>query len=515
MVDTSAMRRRPGTRILAAVLFTDIVESASVGGRVGDARWKEVIARHHAIVRRELKRYGGRELDTAGDGFYASFGEPAAAIRCACAATESVRQLGIEIRTGVHFGECEQVAGKLGGLTVVVGARVMALGGPGDVLVTGTARELAGGAGFGFEDRGRQALKGVHGEWQVLAVTEVDGAPRPIPAEPEEAERRLADVQPRRVGPKTELVVGALIVSIVAVAIIAWVSGRGEEPAALERIPPNSVGSIDPATNAIEAALSVGSKPTGIAVGGGAVWILRLEAGTLTRVDLASDVAETLSTGGHPAAIALDETGSVWVLNGFEATIVRVDPRRMVIDETVELATGTKDLAAGDGYVWVTNANERTLTRIDLITGAIDDVELAGIGLPDGVAVGGAAVWVAGSEGVVKVDPRSQEEVDTWPLRFPAGKIAVGNGAVWATHLADDQVTKLDETTGPSAVIAVGNGPLDLALGGGAIWVTNSLDGTVSRIEPETNEVVDIRVGSSPEGVAFGDGAVWVTVHAV
>src|SRR5512132_798605 len=143
------MRRRSGTRVLAAVLFTDIVDSTAVAGRVGDARWKEVIHRHHAIIRRELRRHGGRELDTAGDGFFASFTEPAAAIRCACAATESVRQLGIEIRTGVHFGECEQVGGKLGGVSVVVGARVMALGGPGEVLVTRTAQELVAGAGFG------------------------------------------------------------------------------------------------------------------------------------------------------------------------------------------------------------------------------------------------------------------------------------------------------------------------------------------------------------------------------
>jgi YVTN family beta-propeller protein len=509
------MRRRSGTRVLAAVLFTDIVDSTGIAGRVGDARWKEVIARHHALVRRELKRYGGRELDTAGDGFYASFGEPAAAIRCACAATESVRRLGIEIRTGVHFGECERVGGKLGGMTVVVGARVMGLGGPGDVLVTGTTRELVGGAGFGFEDRGRHALKGVHGDWQVLAVTEVEGARRPSPAEPEQAERRLADVQPRRVDRRTRQVVGVLVVSILGAAIIALLSGRDGEPAALKRIPPDSVGKVDPATNAIEAAFRVGSNPTEIAVGGGFVWILRLEAGILARRDLASNAVETLATNGHPAAVALDETGFVWVLNGFEATVVRIDSRRMEIDKTIPLATGTKDLAAGHGAIWVTNANDATLTRIDLVTREIKDVELAGIGSPDGVAVGKESIWVAGSEGVVEVDPRSLKVVETWPTRFAAGKIAVGEGAAWATHLGDDQVTKIDETTGQSAGIDVGNGPRDLAVGGGAVWVTNSLDGTVSRIDPETNEVTEIRVGTSPEGVAFGNGAVWVTVHAL
>ena len=157
------MRRRSGPRALAAVLFTDIVDSSAVASRVGDARWKELIARHHAIVRRELKRFGGRELDTAGDGFFASFSEPAAAIRCACAASESVRELGIEIRTGVHFGECEQVGEKLGGIAVVVGARVMSLGGAGDVLVSASTSDLVAGAGFGFQDRGTHSLKGVDG----------------------------------------------------------------------------------------------------------------------------------------------------------------------------------------------------------------------------------------------------------------------------------------------------------------------------------------------------------------
>ncbi len=103
------MSGRSASRILAAVLFTDIVDSTAVASRIGDARWKELIARHHAAVRRELKRFGGRELDTAGDGFFASFSEPAAAIRCACAAADAVRAFGIEIRAGVHFGECERV----------------------------------------------------------------------------------------------------------------------------------------------------------------------------------------------------------------------------------------------------------------------------------------------------------------------------------------------------------------------------------------------------------------------
>ena len=145
---------RGSGRVLAAVLFTDIVNSTAIAEELGDRRWKAVITRHHQIVRRQLKRFGGTEQDTAGDGFFATFPEPASAIGCACAVSNEVRDLGIQIRTRVHFGECERVGKKLSGITVVVAARIMALGGAGDVLVSRTAAELARGAGFGFEDRG-------------------------------------------------------------------------------------------------------------------------------------------------------------------------------------------------------------------------------------------------------------------------------------------------------------------------------------------------------------------------
>ena len=139
------MRASSSGRILAAVLFTDMVDSTAVAEELGDRRWKTLTKRHHTIVRRELKRFGGREIDTAGDGFFATFREPASAIACACAASEAVRELGVEIRAGVHFGECEQTGKKPSGITVVVGARIMALGGGGDVLVSSTVAELTRG----------------------------------------------------------------------------------------------------------------------------------------------------------------------------------------------------------------------------------------------------------------------------------------------------------------------------------------------------------------------------------
>jgi class 3 adenylate cyclase len=157
-------------RVLATVLFTDIVGSTARSAELGDARWRELLAEHHARVRRELARFRGREVDTAGDGFFATFDGPARAIRCACAVRASVRELGIEVRAGLHAGECELLDGKATGIAVSLGARVAAQAGPGEVLVSSTVKDLVAGSGLEFEDRGAAELKGIPGEWRLYAV---------------------------------------------------------------------------------------------------------------------------------------------------------------------------------------------------------------------------------------------------------------------------------------------------------------------------------------------------------
>lgn len=144
-------------RVLATVLFTDIVGSTEKAAALGDSRWRQLLEEHHARVRRELTRFRGREIDTAGDGFLASFDGPARAIQCARAVGDRVRELGLEVRAGVHCGECEVIGTKLGGIAVHVGARILALAAPGEILVAGS--------GLTFESRGSHALKGVPGEW--------------------------------------------------------------------------------------------------------------------------------------------------------------------------------------------------------------------------------------------------------------------------------------------------------------------------------------------------------------
>jgi pimeloyl-ACP methyl ester carboxylesterase len=161
-------------RLLATVLFTDIVGSTARAADLGDRAWRDLLERHHALIRRELVRFRGAELDVAGDGFFARFDGPARAVRCACAITERVRELGLEVRAGLHTGECEVMDGKVGGIAVHIGARVAREAQPGEVLVSSTVKDLVAGSGLRFRERGSAVLKGVPEEWRLFAV-ERDG----------------------------------------------------------------------------------------------------------------------------------------------------------------------------------------------------------------------------------------------------------------------------------------------------------------------------------------------------
>jgi pimeloyl-ACP methyl ester carboxylesterase len=157
-------------RVLATVLFTDLVGSTARAVEVGDHRWRDLVEQHHAAVRRELGRFDGREVDTAGDGFFATFDGPARAIRCARAIIEAVRPLGLDVRAGLHTGEVELADGKVAGIAVNIGARVAARADAGEVLVSSTVKDLVAGSGIEFDDRGTASLKGVPGEWRLFAA---------------------------------------------------------------------------------------------------------------------------------------------------------------------------------------------------------------------------------------------------------------------------------------------------------------------------------------------------------
>ncbi len=158
-------------KVLATILFSDIVGSTAKSAELGDARWRELLAAHHARVRGQLARFRGVELNTMGDGFFARFDGPARAIRCAQAIHQAVREVGLQVRIGLHAGECEVLDGQVAGIAVAIGARVSARAGTGEVLVSQTVKDLVAGSGIAFEDRGLAELKGVPGQWRLYAVT--------------------------------------------------------------------------------------------------------------------------------------------------------------------------------------------------------------------------------------------------------------------------------------------------------------------------------------------------------
>jgi TolB-like protein/class 3 adenylate cyclase/Tfp pilus assembly protein PilF len=206
------------TRSVTTVLFTDLVGSTARAAELGDRDWRKLQAEHHARVRREIRRFGGREANTAGDAFLASFDRPASALRCAHAIRETLHEVGLEIRAGVHAGEVDGVGRDLGGLGVHVGSRVESAAAPGEILVSGTVRELVLGAGFKFEDRGEHELKGVPGTWRLYALTE-------LPAGPAfRTGRWVPDVSRRAVA------LGAVILVLVLAAVAALRLGGSGEP---------------------------------------------------------------------------------------------------------------------------------------------------------------------------------------------------------------------------------------------------------------------------------------------
>jgi DNA-binding NarL/FixJ family response regulator/class 3 adenylate cyclase len=168
-----------GQRVLATVLFTDIVGSTDLASRLGDREWKGLLQAHHRVVRSHLERLGGREMDTAGDGFFAVFDAPGRAIECATAIIESLRELGIDIRAAVHMGECEVIGGKLGGIAVHVGARILSTAGSGELRVSSTVRDVVAGRGIEFRDQGIHTLKGITGQWHLYSVIGDPGVSSP------------------------------------------------------------------------------------------------------------------------------------------------------------------------------------------------------------------------------------------------------------------------------------------------------------------------------------------------
>jgi YVTN family beta-propeller protein len=323
---------------------------------------------------------------------------------------------------------------------------------------------------------------------------------------------------------------GAFLLAAVVVPVVFF-TGRDAASAKLAPVAQNSVAVIDPKANAVLGGIPVGTSPSSVVVGDGAVWVLNGDDKTVSRIDPElKKVIRTVAVGGTPTDLAV-AAGAVWVVNGFDKTVTRIDAQSNQavksillpnLGEPPPVTLGTSGhIAVGHGAVWVTRLFRHGFVwRIDARRNAV----AATIRLPlgaggDEIAVGEDAVWVNGNGGITRVDASTHDRT-TLSAVEPGGigGIAVGEGAVWVAGLSTGSAQEMLWRIDPrgefaSASIAVGAGPAGVAVGDGSIWVANSLDGTVSRVDPETNEVVrTIAVGGAPRDVTVGAGAVWVTV---
>jgi len=356
--------RRGPARFLTTILFTDIVGSTELAAELGDTAWRDLVQLHHTVVRAALRRYDGREVDTAGDGFFAIFDAPAAAVRCALDVVAEVRELGIEVRAGLHAGEVEQSGAKVSGIAVHIGSRVMSAASPGEVLVSGTVRDLAAGAGLRFEERGTRDLKGVPGQWQVYAATRSDETANAADTLAEGASRRAAAVRDARARPlwqrRPRLVAGLSLLLALAVALgglFVWSPWR---PPALAGVVENAIGVIDVDRAEVVAAIPVGERPGGMAVGEASVWVTNTGADSISQIDLATRaVVNRIAVGRGPTGIAIAE-GSIWVANSGERTVSRVNVAAGRVVDTIVVGNGPTAIAVGAGSLWVANASDST-----------------------------------------------------------------------------------------------------------------------------------------------------------
>lgn len=496
------MARVPGgRRFLATVLFTDIVGSTELAASLGDRGWRQQVARHNSVVRGLLKRHRGREMDTAGDGFFAVFQTPAEAIACALDIAAEVRAIGLEIRAGVHMGEVEDFGAKVGGMAVNIGARIAALAGPGQVLVSSTVRDLVTGSDIRFGPSGSRHLKGVPGEWQLFEATEV-APPPPVAAAPSE-------LRPRRT------VLAAMTAGICAVMATGLVTVTTDTGSASPvRAVANTAGFIDLDADRLTYSVPVGTRPYGALVAAGSVWTANETSNTVSRIDPKLHVViQTIRVGAGPTALAYADQ-AVWVANSEDGTLSRIDPATNQVTRTVAVGNGPTSLATEGHWLWVADSRDDAVRRVDATSGKAGRAVAVG-GQPAAVTVGLGAVWVAnnGDATVSRVDPTSMSVTATIPVGNAPTAIVVSNGAVWVANDADNTVSRIDPAANRvTNVVSVADGPSTLTAAHGSIWVSSRFSGTVSAIDPRSNKVVrNLHVGAAPVGVASDKNGLWVT----
>ena len=499
--------RRQDKRGLTTLLFTDIVRSSEVAVELGDRRWRYLQARHHAEVRRQMKHHGGHEVDTAGDGFFATFGSPAAGVRCAFAIVREVRELGLDIRAGLHIGEAELTGEKVGGIAVTTAQRVESAAGPGQVLATDTIVHLVAGSGLEFTDLGSRELKGVPGRWELFSLDAVDGETIGPPLEPEDAvearDRSSPPETPK--GSPPRLLLGGLALSLVAVsavvvllhrdksgsitppqtsgpfaaALVAFNDGSGDEAFRVSLPGRYGVGPIVLTGAAAPTAFAWVPSAIGNGLAGPGVSQINRTSGValdpfLAKRDACLCLASAADRLWYPISTgkvaSLVGTASGISLRGFSP---RGEPDEVIVVDRKLAAVGA--FVSGAGYLWVASATTDVVYRVDPIT----------------------------------------EDVNKFPLRQSADVLVFADGSLWVLDTLEGKITRVDPSTGQSHQSATVSGDLrGMAVGGGYVWVTDASANGIERISEDLGSAATpISVGQfagRPGAIAYDDGAILI-----
>ncbi|HET6791172.1 MAG TPA: adenylate/guanylate cyclase domain-containing protein [Actinomycetota bacterium] len=522
------MPRAEQGRSLRTVVFLDTVESTRVAAELGDERWQVLLRRELAILRHLLKDRGGREVDAAGDGLFVLFREPARAVYFAADAALAVRELGLEIRAGVHFGECEFAEGHPGGIVVHTGARTMSTGGAGEVIVTQTVRDLVSGGSLRFAEHGVHELKGVPGTWPLFMLTGIDDvilAP-PLPEEEAATRRREAASRPPVVRRRTFLL--GIVAALVAGSLATYLITRREEDK-LPR-PPSGINRLvrfDPTTGAMTMKpyiLPPAGEVAGLAVGEGGVWTADIAVSHMDPTDgtlegTLEGIQQQGQTGAMVVTTGLDD---VWVASS--TSLFRIDPAD---DEVLDVRftdvgvgqTPATSIAVGRDAVWVAMANG-TLFRISPIPGLPIEETISLGGLPSDIVIANGGVWIADEFGdLIRVDERTGRETDRLKIGGTLRALAATEDGLWVVDSEGLVVLVSLDTREVRQSIPIGGRPVDVAVGSGVVWIVDQRGEQLLTIDEMSLEPGEsgVALPGPPAAIAIDEdrGVIWVRTAGI
>jgi class 3 adenylate cyclase/DNA-binding beta-propeller fold protein YncE len=518
---------------VVTIMHTDVEGSTDLTTRLGDAVARPRILEMKRVVREQVARHGGREIDNPGDGFMLTFSSTRRAIECAIAIQSELASFahehedgGIRVRIGLHVGEVVGEDDQPFGAALSASARVMSRAKGGEILVSEVVRRLAGTMpGISFRDRGRVRMKGFDERWRLYEV--VWSEPALAGQVPRTRRRRLS----RRRGAFAL----ALVLLLAAVVTSILLLRKGSSTLS---IPPgtNPIAVIDADSMRLLDKVPAGRVAVSIAASPSSVFALNIADNSVSRIDarthenvvtigvgvtgLDPSPTSTAYGSGQPTAIAYG-SGQAWVASVLpkREVVVPINQEGRFAEQPVTFArgphNGAPQIAAGGESVWVGAQDEHELVQIDALTRRV--TRRASVpGFPQALAVEDGSVWFTAVTGQRSGVLGRLDHMSFTPIvRFPEipGDVAVGYGSVWVVVNAKDAVWRIDRRTkAVDQTIPVGDGPTAIAVGAGAVWVANARDGTISKIDPATNAVRTVRVEGTPRDLAVADGKVWVVI---